>query len=182
MAYRTDLPRDDEQINLAAAAFRENWSQLAAHNHNGTDFPAVDSANVDYASTVSGFTPAKVSGALDALAGVRIVEMGSNENGEYIKWENGLMVCWNVQQQSSDVPITTAAGSIYESDVYFWTFPAVFNSTPAVSSRTQGGSSLLIKGTNATTGSSSYRYVNHSSTTVSAAYAGVGHIAIGRWK
>ena len=24
----------------------------------------------------------------------RIVEWGSNENGQYVRWENGLQVCW----------------------------------------------------------------------------------------
>lgn len=30
----------------------------------------------------------------NALADSRIVESGSNENGEYVRWENGLQVCF----------------------------------------------------------------------------------------
>lgn len=47
-----------------------------------------------YTSGVAGFTPNSIKAALDALAGVRIVEKGSNANGEYVRWENGLQVCW----------------------------------------------------------------------------------------
>src|SRR5690606_24835315 len=49
-----------------------------------------EAGGIDYGS--SGF--ANVKAALDALVGVRIVEMGSNENGEYVRWENGLQVCF----------------------------------------------------------------------------------------
>src|SRR5690606_238909 len=31
---------------------------------------------------------------VQALLDSRIVEMGSNSNGEYVRWENGLQVCW----------------------------------------------------------------------------------------
>src|SRR5690606_3645530 len=62
---------------------------------NRTDNPHnVQAQQVPYNSGVVGFSPADVKAALDALAGVRIVEMGSNANGQYVRWENGLQVCW----------------------------------------------------------------------------------------
>src|SRR5690606_16449461 len=68
---------------------------IAALHANRRDNPHnVQAPQVPYSSGVSGFTPANVKAALDALADVRIVEMGSNSNGEYVRWENGLQVCW----------------------------------------------------------------------------------------
>jgi hypothetical protein len=42
---------------------------------------------------VEGFTPTTVVAAIDALAGVRIKDMGIDTNS-YVQWENGLQVCW----------------------------------------------------------------------------------------
>src|SRR5690606_12876412 len=54
---------------------------IAALHANRRDNPHnVQAQQVPYSSGVSGFTPATVKAALDALAGVRIVEMGSNAN------------------------------------------------------------------------------------------------------
>lgn len=33
-------------------------------------------------------------GHTQAILDSRIVEMGSNSNGTYVRWENGLQVCW----------------------------------------------------------------------------------------
>ncbi len=90
----------------------------------------IGAAPADYESSVEGFTPATVAAALDALAGVRIVEMGENENGRYARWENGLMVCW--WQKSALHSHPNAMGPIYRSDAINWTYPASFVSIPVV--------------------------------------------------
>ena len=78
---------------------------------------------LSYVSGVSGFTPTTVKAALDALAGVRISDMGSNANGTYVRWENGLQVCWQY-----------LAGT-YQNAYYMraqWSFPATFVAVPTV--------------------------------------------------
>jgi len=68
---------------------------------------------------------------IQAILGSRIVEMGSNANGEYVRWENGLQVCWHRFYQNR--PTTTATGSLYrDNDATTWTFPAAFITSPAV--------------------------------------------------
>ena len=43
-----------------------------------------------------------------------IVESGSNENGSWIKWADGTMIC-HKRQAFNNVAITTAWGTLYES-------------------------------------------------------------------
>lgn len=89
-----------------------------------------DAGGIGYASAVAGFTPSTVKAALDALAGVRIVEMGSNSNGEYVRFENGWQVCWHRFNETRST--TTARGALYEDDVgKVWTYPAAFAVNPA---------------------------------------------------
>src|SRR5690606_1387037 len=68
---------------------------------------------------------------VQALLDSRIVEMGSNSNGTYVRWENGLQVCYH--RMNNLGPINTTYGSLYSSMTYSWTFPAVFLSAPVVS-------------------------------------------------
>jgi len=54
-----------------------------------------------------------VNAAVTAV-GSGIVELGTNSNGTYIKWGNGLMVCYIINKGSS------------------WTFPSAFTASPAL--------------------------------------------------
>ena len=93
LAHFSD-PRLDAQVEELIK--HSNATRNAADKHAARrDNPHnVQAQQVLYSSGVSGFTPATVKAALDALAGVRIVESGSNENGYYVKWSNGLGLCW----------------------------------------------------------------------------------------
>lgn len=52
-----------------------------------------------------------------------IVEMGSNANGTYVRWENGLMVCWQYLTG-------TYQGAYYMRAL--WSFPVSFTAAPTV--------------------------------------------------
>lgn len=55
------------------------------------------------------------------LEGYTIIEEGSNSNGSWIKFSNGVMVCWGV---------ITMSTQLIDTDCYTtWTFPASFRST-----------------------------------------------------
>lgn len=54
-----------------------------------------------------------------------IVERGTNANGIYTKYADGTMICTQVQSNTADA-WTTAAGSLFISSVYTWTFPVAF--------------------------------------------------------
>lgn len=86
-----------------------------------------EAGGIDYGS--SGF--ANVKAALDALVGARIVEMGSNSNGTYVWWENGLQLCY--VRIGGLGPIDSQWGSLYTfASGVQWTFPAAFVSIPVV--------------------------------------------------
>lgn len=107
-----------------------------------------------------------------------IVESGTNENGEYVRYASGIQICWT---RMSDFVIDIAIGNIYRSESQIWTYPAAFDDTYPVAvsggiaavNRWLGitgsplGESVYIRAYGATSSSSSY-----------AAYVK----AIGRWK
>lgn len=140
--------------------------------------------DVAYTSAVSGFTPASVRAALDALAGVRIVEMGTNANGTYVCWENGLQVCWKLLFGPDFPPADetrTVQGLTYRFRNYRWTFPKSFASIPVVlASGDLGGSAPEFHGvTNVTTTA-----VTVEAGTLSSGWGLVNEdvLAIGHWK
>lgn len=62
---------------------------------------------------------------LDALVGLGgVKESGSNANGEYVKFENGIMVCW---KNSINVPYSSA--TVLQ---VIWTYPSAFVTNPSV--------------------------------------------------
>lgn len=75
-------------------------------------------------------------------AGV-IVESGSNDNGSWIKYSDGNMICRKTTGEIS-MSITTPWGSLYESNVSLGNFPAEFIETPTISV-TPFGSGMLIE-------------------------------------
>lgn len=83
-----------------------------------------EAGGIDYASAVSGFSSSDVKAALDALAGVRLIEMGANSNGSYVRFENGWQVCWQTVTVSDKISSTRMDGT--------WTYPALFTASPTV--------------------------------------------------
>src|SRR5690606_34617673 len=77
MAYNPNIPAPTNRVQDDIAAMRGNFQHLA---------PLAQA--VDELQTVSALAP-----YVQALVGSRIVEMGSNANGAYVRWENGLQVC-----------------------------------------------------------------------------------------
>src|SRR5690606_23467458 len=75
------------------------------------------------------------------LAGSRIVEMGSNANGQYVRWENGLQLCWH------NLNLVFAVGS--SEALATWTYPAAFSDAPhlSVTDRPAIGNVLEYRGT-----------------------------------
>ena len=69
------------------------------------------------------------------LAGSQIVEQGSNENGEYIRWENGLQICIHniTLPNSPDSTIWMTLTGVRE-----WYFPSPYVHTPSVAAMVYG--------------------------------------------
>ena len=70
----------------------------------------------------------KIMANFAELADSRIVEMGSNSNGEYVRWENGLQVCFR------SVVLNVVTGGFLSSGTQQW--PAEFSALPFVTAPT----------------------------------------------
>lgn len=116
------------------------------------------------------------------LDGSQIVEQGSNENGRYVRWENGLQVCWDAFSDTRST--TTVTGPLYRDDAAtMWTFPAAFIGEPIVCGSVSRGDDnyrLFFAPHSVTTTSVTYRDV----ATGSSATLGRSDrlLALGRWK
>lgn len=110
-----------------------------------------------------------------------IVESGSNENGNFIKFSDGTMICRKTTNEI-DMNITTAWGSVYEGSVSLGNFPAEFTETPTISV-TPSGSGMLIEQGGAIASKTSWGIVTCvRPTSVENVKARFYLIAVGRWK
>lgn len=109
-----------------------------------------------------------------------IVEQGSNNDGTYIKYENGTMICYGKKTQT--LAITSQSGQVYYNSIIF-TFPEEFIEAPvAVPALTQTGGILFTSlGNNFPIATQVQvrvlSMVSNASANVTASY-----IAIGKWK
>ncbi|HHV63400.1 MAG TPA: hypothetical protein GXX51_12300 [Firmicutes bacterium] len=185
MAIDVPLPNDFNRIEGNIDDLHMRFDPTTGHKHTGAagDGPKLASGDITYSSAVSGFTPADVKAALDALAGVRIVEMGSNANGNYVRWENGLQICW---KEFSSTGFSAETSGTIQSLTYYerrvtWTYPASFVLAPSVTFNgdVNGSGPEVFAHWSKTPSSVAlitvYLYPNGIVTVASA-------IAIGRWK
>ena len=125
-----DIPRGeadwDVPVNERFSWIKEEWNKLvekvgsAAYEDTGTGDDEVPTN-----SEFGGPTPTEIGRGA-------IVESGSNNNGHYVRWENGEQVCWRTEA------ITTISTS--GADIVGFGFPADF-----VTSRPISGSYALFE-------------------------------------
>ena len=72
-----------------------------------------------------------------------VVESGSNDNGSWIKYSDGTMICYKSTGEI-DMNITTSWGSLYEGNISVGNLPAEFIETPTIFV-TPFGSGMLIE-------------------------------------
>ena len=67
------------------------------------------------------------------------IELGRNENGNWIRWNNGLQVCWIfVRNWPGSLP-DSIQGNIYRSsENLLWTYPKPFYDEPVISGTCTG--------------------------------------------
>lgn len=117
-----------------------------------------------------------------------IVESGSNENGSWIKWDDGTMVCYGTWSIGSFTTGGNAIGSLWYGDIKIWhSFPKTFISRPIAhldiyDTRSAFTGSLWLQ-KNATTVETSrfgnLRVLSATNTTMNIA---IDFMAIGKWK
>ena len=111
-----------------------------------------------------------------------IVESGSNDNGSWIKYSDGTMIC--TKTISIITPITSPWGALYESgDVILGQFPQAFISNPRVSVTNNSSAGALIEAVmGVTTTSAGKCWLCRGTSRDSQLPYVLDIIAIGRWK
>lgn len=113
-----------------------------------------------------------------------IVESGSNDNGSWIKYSDGTMIC--TKTTSIITPITSPWGALYESgDVILGQFPQAFISNPRVSvtNNSSSGAGALIEAVfQVTTTSAGKCWLCRGTSRDSQTPYVLDIIAIGKWK
>src|SRR5690606_2261924 len=128
MAWHSGKPADNDFLSASVQHIRENFAELEPLQPHVAELVDLTVLHPHVA----------------ALLDSRIVEVGSNANGEYVRWENGLQICVHTG------PTFSVDASSYE--FYQWSqFPASFDEVWVVlgSSTTTGGAiaSRLTRGT-----------------------------------
>jgi hypothetical protein len=105
-----------------------------------------------------------------------IIEKGSNANGEYVRYADGTLICWNYTTTSQDT--TTANGSVFRTtNTDTWTFPSVFAVAPVGSGQADNSARWISLGTPSTTSTTFRQFAAATSATLSPTRL----MAIGRW-
>ncbi len=111
------------------------------------------------------FHQGTVLGAVSQTAGVptgRVIERGSNANGEYVRFADGTQIC---TVTAAAVDATSTSGNIYmHTNLLTWTFPAAFVVAPVVSG-SGGGTQRWLGFSLPTTTAGSYRVLSSISDT-----------------
>lgn len=110
--------------------------------------------------------------------GYGVVTSGSNTNGEYMQFENGLMIAFG--NVSHDFSVTVGGGSMYRSEIIQRTLPATFSGTPAISVSPRAGAPLWWVPNDITGSSFNGYWISYSSRSISSKT--FTWLAIGRWK
>ena len=113
----------------------------------------------------------------------RIVESGSNSNGNWTKFADGTMIC-RVNKACSKPNAAVGSGAIYGSSSNFWEFPQVFLEIPSVTSNVISGATYAwtSQGSYQTSVSGTSVIILHPSSGGANTNPLTSLIAIGRWK
>ena len=173
IANMSDIPTQTSQLT--------NNSNFAVTNANNNF-----SASQSITGNISTSGNATIGGNLTLSGTTNIVESGSSQYGNYVKYIDGTMIVWNTVTGTAN--ITTAWGSLYKSaDIGAPYFPATFTSTPTMlySPQDGGSSQFFIVGQSGGNSGSTSRFGNFAlvSPVSSSNLSYIIHlIAIGKWK
>jgi len=107
---------------------KANWEDYVDHINNTTDAHGIDE-----------HVAATAEDDVHGLAGAVIVDSGSNDNGSWVRFGNGLQICWTYVYVWPDAKPDAAFGNVYRSSVnLLWTYPKAFVEEPAVSGACTG--------------------------------------------
>ena len=130
------------------------------------------------------FDQTNILGTVSQVAGVptgRIIERGSNANGEYIRFADGTQMCWH---STGGTDINVAIGNVFRSAPLVWTYPLAFSVAPMVAGTPRTGTPVawgwVGLGNASDTQTQECRYAALCALSNTGAFS-VSLIAIGRW-
>lgn len=110
-----------------------------------------------------------------------VVESGSNENGDWVKYMDGTMIC--TKRVSGTTSATRSWGPLYEGEVNCGIYPKTFIDTPKITAVSKLGRENIIEcfgsSTNNSTFGSLYFLTKDSNQSCNYSF---DLIAIGKWK
>ena len=110
-----------------------------------------------------------------------IVERGSNENGNWTKWDDGTMICDLIREYSFTA--TTAWGAVYESGyINLGNLPQTFIEAPIAVASCVGGTSVWLEAFTPTVDSLGSTWFMRPIAQASASKTKIAFIVKGRWK
>src|SRR5690606_29420528 len=109
MAWNPNIPTVTNRVQDDLNAIRENFQHLDPLAQVVGELQAVSGL-----APVAGDLQAvsELAPYVQALLDSRIVEMGSNSNGTYVQWENGLQIVWATRHNEISGGDYTNLGSI----------------------------------------------------------------------
>ena len=112
-----------------------------------------------------------------------IVESGSNENGDWIKYADGTMICTGTRL-FENIDVQKAWGNIYETEdsIDFGIFPEKFKVSPRVYLTQAYGSTMFVEMLGGTTEEKIGATWLWSPVTRTKTYINYNFLAIGKWK
>jgi len=122
---------------------------------------------------------------VQAILDSRIVEMGSNSNGTYVRFENGWQVCWFTNNPTPNFTARTEGAVSGYIHLDNWTYPAAFIANPSVvpiGGGRAGGQAQLSLNASITTLSTTRADIRLWAWNQVDADVTICRIAIGRWK
>lgn len=118
-------------------------------------------------------------------ANTPVASSGSNDNGNWVKFYDGTMICWG-QQSWNGISITNAWGALYESTTMmeFANFPQPFTAAPSMAMfpNNLSGNLYFIEGPRGLTATSPGKFYACLPGALNNVTIGASYIAIGRWK
>lgn len=140
------------------------------------------------ASTITGLTGTNVQALLESVKKYadEMIVSGSNENGSYIKYPDGTLICRSNQVFPS-VAINNAAGALFycpSSETKLADYPMTFVGIPSctISATSDLGNIFWVAGDGhgTTTKPPTFSLMRHVSSTLTGVR--VSYVAVGRWK
>ena len=107
------LPKLIDKVSDFVPGLKNNWQDYEAHK-----------AETE-ADNVHG-----LQGVIQTLTALFGAEYGQNENGNWVRWNNGLQVCWIFQPSWPGSATNQTHGQEYRSDKLTWTYPKPFIENP----------------------------------------------------